>query len=72
MLLIGQRIDGGNGRIPGEFFHVLLRIGAKDGAVHHPSQHARGVFDRLAAANLDFSRRQKNHLPAEFPNPNVE
>ena len=72
MLLIGQRIDGGNGGVAGEFLEVLLRIRAKNGPVHHSPEYPRRIFDWFATAKLTFSRRQKNDLAAQFTNADIE
>ena len=72
MLVIGQRVDGRDAGKFGEFLHVALRKRADDRAVNHPAQHARGVLDRFAAAQLDFVRVEKHRLAAQFANADLE
>ena len=56
MLVVGQRVDGRDAGKLRELLHVALRERADDRAVDHPAQHARGVLDRLAAAQLNLVR----------------
>ena len=72
MLVIRQRIDGGDLGKFREFFHVGLRIGADDRAVNHAAQHAGGVLDRLAAAQLNVIGVQKHHPGTQFADASLE
>ena len=60
VLLVGQRVDGGNAGVAGELFDVALGVGTEDCPVHEAAQHTGGVFDRLAPAKLNLVRRKKN------------
>ena len=59
MLVIGQRVDRRDAGEFGELLDIALRERADDRAVDHPAQHARGVLDRLAAAELNVVRRSE-------------
>ena len=72
MLVVRERIDGGNARVVRELLDIALREGAEDGAVDHPAQHARGVLDRLAAAKLDLAGGQEDHLAAQLADADLE
>src|SRR5207244_287936 len=72
MLFIRQGVDGGNGGVARELFDIRLRVSAENSPMNHAAKHAGGVFDRLAATDLDFGRRQKNDLPAQCANADIE
>ena len=72
MLVVRQRVDGGDAGVLGELLHVALREGAEHRAVHHPAQHARGVLDRFAAAKLNLAGGQEDHLPAQLADADLE
>ena len=72
MLRVGQRIDRGDTGITGELLHILLGECAEDGAAHKPAEDPRGVFNRLAPAELNFAGRQENHVTAQFTDANLE
>ena len=72
MLLVRQRIDGGDAAELGEDLHVALRKRADHRPVQHPPHDPGGVLDRFAPSKLDIVRRQKNHIPAQFPNSHLE
>ena len=72
MLLVRQRVDRWDAGKLGELFHVALAVSANNHALHHPSKHTRRVLDRLAAAELNFSRAQEDYLPAQLTNADLE
>ena len=72
MFLVGQRIHGRHAGVLGELLDIALRVRANDRAVNHPAEHARGVLDQLAAADLNVLRAQKQRLPAQFADADLE
>jgi hypothetical protein len=46
--------------------------GADHDAVDIAREHAGGVGDRLAAAELNVARREKQRVAAELPHPDLE
>ena len=50
----------------GEFLDVELGEGADNSAVNHAAEHAGGVLDGFAAAELDFECAQKHGVAAQF------
>ena len=66
MFVVRQRVDGRDAGIARELLHIALRKSADDRAVNHAAQHPRGVLDGFTAAELNFIRVEKHHLPAQF------
>jgi len=56
----------------GHFLHVVVSENANDDRVDIAREHARGVGDRLAAAQLHFVAGQHDRLAAELAHANVE
>ena len=48
MLVVSQRVDGGDAGKFGEFLDIALGKSADDRAMNHPAQHAGGVLDGFA------------------------
>src|SRR5258707_379475 len=72
MLIIGQRIDGGNFAVVRKILHIALRESPDDGAVDHPSENARGVLDRFTASELHIVAIEKKRVTAQFANANLK
>ena len=72
MLIIGERVDRREARKRGELLDIPLRERADHRAVDHPPEHARGVLDRLAAAELDVVRTEEQRVPAQLANADLE
>ena len=72
MLGIGQRVDGRDSRPLGEILDVALRVGADDRAVYHSSEHAGGVLDGFASAELKVVGVEEHHVAAQFTDAYLE
>ena len=72
MLGVGERVDRADAAEAREFFDVVLRERADDGAVDHAAHDARGVSDGLAAAELDVVGCEKNRLSAQLADADLE
>ena len=72
MLGIGQRVDGGNVGVLGEILYIALREGANDCAVHHATEHAGGVLDGFATAELEVVRVEKHYAATKFADAGLE
>jgi len=71
MLVIRERVHGGDPGVMGELLHVPLSIGAEYRAVNHAPQHPRGVFDRFALP-AEFPKRAGNDLSPQFADSDLE
>ena len=72
MLVIGQRIDGGDAAVLGELHHILLRKGADDGPMNHAAHHTGSVLDRLTTAELDVGAGEEHDLTTELTHADLE
>ena len=72
MLLISERVDRRYGGITGKILDVLLCVSPEHRSVDDSPQHARRVFDRFAAAQLNFCRRQKCYLAAQLADTHIK
>src|SRR6266404_8074251 len=72
MFLIGQRVDGGNVRVPGELFDLALCESTKHDALDHSAQHPRGIFKKLTTPKLKLTRSQEKRLAAQLANAYLE
>ena len=72
MLGIGQGVDGRDAGVMREILHVALRVGADDCAVHHAAEHAGGVLNGFAAAELEVIGIEKHHAAAQFADASLE
>ncbi len=53
MLLVVQPVDDRNGRVAGQFPHVLMLVRPVHDTIDVAAEHPRGVRDRLAAPDLE-------------------
>ena len=72
MRLLGERVDDRNCRVRRHFLHVVMGEDANDDRIDVARQHARGVGDRLAAAELHLGPGQHDRLAAELAHADVE
>ena len=72
MRLLGEAVDDRNGRVGRHFEHVVLAQNADDDRLDVARQHARGVGDGLAAAELHFRACQHDRLAAELAHGDIE
>ena len=72
MLVVGERVDGRDAGVVRELDHVLLGEGADDRAMDHAAEHAGGVLDQFAAAELDVVFREEHREAAEFADADFE
>ncbi len=72
MLVISQGVDHGKVGVVCEIDDVLLGEGADDHAVTHSAEHAGGVFDGFAAAELDVVGGEEHRKSAEFADADLE
>ena len=63
---IRQPVDDRDAAVFGERLHLALRECTDHDTVEIAREHTRGVFDRLAAPDLQITARQKQRLPAEL------
>ena len=56
----------------GHLLHVVMREDANDDRIHIARQHARGVGDGLAAAELHLSPGEHDRLAAELAHADIE
>ena len=66
MVVVGEAVDDRHRGEPRQLLDVGVVEGADHDAVDVAREHARGVADRLAAAELDVARRQEEGVPAEL------
>ena len=67
-----QPVDHRDRGVLGQFLHQRMVEGADDDAVDVARQHAGGVGDGLAAAELHLGAGQRDQLAAELPDADVE
>ena len=72
MRLFGQAVDDGHGRVARQLLHRLMIEDADHDRVDIAREHARGVGDALAAAELHFGAGEHDRLAAEFAHRHVE
>jgi hypothetical protein len=68
----GQPVDDRHGGVFGQFEQHVLLEGADHDQVDVARQHAGGVGDGLAVAELHLGARQHHGLPAHLPHAHVE
>src|SRR3954465_294183 len=72
MLLVGERVDGGQPAELGKLLHVRLIERPYHRAMHHATEDARGVLHGFATAELRIRAAEKHHVPAEFADADLE
>ena len=72
MFVVGQRVDGRNLGILGEFLDVVLGVGADDGAMNHSAQHPGGVFDWFPTTELAVVGIEEDGIATQFADANLE
>ena len=72
MITIREGVDDRNGGILRKSFETVLAERAHGDNVHHSRQHAGGVLDGLAAAELGIPGREKDCRAAELKDPRLE
>ncbi len=72
VFFICERIDHGDAGELGKIDNILLIEGADDDAVNHATEHAGGVLDGFAAAELDVVFREKHREAAELADADLE
>jgi len=72
MLIVREGIDDGKIGVVGEIDDVLLGEGTDDHAMDHSAEHTGGVFDGLAAAELDVVGGEEHGKAAEFTDANLK
>ena len=69
---VGQPVDHRDVGVLGQLLDLGVGERADHDPVHVAREHARGVGDRLAAAELDVARREEERVSAELPGAHLE
>ena len=72
MVFIGQRVDHRDVAVFDQGFELFLAEGTHDEAVRVAGQHAGGVLERFAAAELRVAGRNEDRVAAELAHAHFE